>query len=71
MATREDLDNRFAFHPASTPERRDAHESVRAAARVLADAINELVPPGREQATALTKTEEAMYWANAGVARQG
>lgn len=65
-----DLDNRFAYHPASTQERRDAHERVRAAARELADAINGLVPDGREKATALTKTEEAMFWANAGVARQ-
>lgn len=27
------------------------------------------VPPGREQALALTKLEEAMFWANAGIAR--
>lgn len=31
--------------------------------------INEIVPPGREQSLALTKLEEVMFWANAGIAR--
>lgn len=31
----------------------------------------ELVPDGREKATAITKLEEFMMWANAGIARAG
>ncbi|MFR9773039.1 hypothetical protein [Nocardia asiatica] len=72
MASGEDLDNRFAFHPATTDERREAHETIRAAARAFAEVVNDTVPDSRprELASALTKIEEAMYWANAGVARQ-
>lgn len=42
---------------------------VRDLMREAAARVVELVPPGREQATALTKLEEAMFWANAGIAR--
>lgn len=64
----DDIANRFDYHrPDAT--RVAQHEQVRAAARVLADAINELVPEGREKSTAVTKVEEAMFWANAGIAR--
>lgn len=47
------------------------HERIRAKARELAELIDEVLPPkaGREKATAITKCEEAMFWANAGIAR--
>lgn len=66
-----DLDRRFAFHPANTRERQDAHQTVRAACQATAEMIVETAPAGREQAVALTKLEEAMMWANAAIARQG
>jgi len=66
-----DIENRFAFHPASTPERRDEHTSVRQNCRRLADFINENVPDGREKSLAITHLEEAMFWANAAIARGG
>lgn len=69
MATPEDIEHRFAFHAATTDEKRDAHTSVRQACRRLADHINETCPDGREKATALTKVEEAMLWANGALAR--
>ncbi|WP_395705260.1 hypothetical protein [Rhodococcus ruber] len=50
-----DIDNRFDFHPATTAEKRGEHGSIREACKALA----------------LTKLEEAMFWANAGIARQG
>lgn len=64
-----DLDNRFDFHPATTTEKKNEHSSVRMAAKVLAEKVEAEVPPGREQALAITKIEEAMFWANAGIAR--
>jgi hypothetical protein len=69
MIPPKDIEHRFAFHAATTTEKRDAHSSVRQACRRLADQINEQCPDGREKATALTKIEEAMFWANAALAR--
>lgn len=65
-----DIEHRFAFHAASTEEKRDAHASVRQACRRLADELNERLPEGREKALVITKLEEAMFWANAALARQ-
>lgn len=64
-----DIENRFAFHAATTDEKRDAHTSVRQQCRRLADALNASLPEGREKSTAITKLEEVMFWANAGLAR--
>ncbi|MFC6883462.1 DUF7681 family protein [Actinomadura yumaensis] len=64
-----DIANRFAFHPATTDEKRDEHTSVRQACRRLADELNERLPDGREKSLAVTKVEEAMFWANASLAR--
>lgn len=47
------------------------HEAVRGALGNVARNLDVWVPDGREKATALTKLEEAMMWANAGIARQG
>ncbi|MGW2497308.1 Acb2/Tad1 domain-containing protein [Streptomyces pseudogriseolus] len=66
----EDIEHRFAFHAATTDEKRDAHTSVRQACRRLADHINETCPDGREKALAMTSLEEVMFWGNAALARQ-
>lgn len=66
-----DLESRFAFHPADTQEKRDAHESVRFICRRAAEDLLMLVPPGREASTMVTKLEEAMMFGNAGIARAG
>lgn len=63
------LENRFTYHPANTEERRQTHETVRMIMLQTAKAVDELVPPGRERSLAVTKLEEAMFWANAGIAR--
>ena len=70
MIAPEDIEHRFAFHAATTEEKRDAHTSVRQACRRLADFINEYAPDGREKSLAITHVEEAMLWANAAIARQ-
>lgn len=66
--TAEELRRRFTYHAprGDEPER---YELLRGEGRELAELIVELVPAGREQAVALTKLEEVVMWANAGVAR--
>lgn len=65
-----ELDRRFSFHPADD-DAASCHEAVRAAARGMALSVLQVTGPGREQALALTKIEEAMMWANAAIAREG
>lgn len=60
--------NDFKFHPA-TDKTGPEHASVRAKLFEVAEFLCELVPDGRELSLALTKLEEAMMWANAGIAR--
>ncbi|MFF4179736.1 hypothetical protein [Streptomyces sp. NPDC001750] len=69
MLTPEDLANRFTYHAPSTPERAAAHAMIRGACAGLAAQIADLCPEGREQALAVTKLEEVMFWANAAIAR--
>lgn len=63
-----DLDRRFKSHPV---DQQQAHQMgvIRDAARDLAGLIERLVPEGREKSTAVTKVEEAVFWANAGISR--
>lgn len=64
-----DMDRRFDFHPATTAEKKGEHGTVREAFKAMAQFIEAKVPAGREQAVAMTKLEEGMFWANAGIAR--
>ncbi|MFM9261467.1 hypothetical protein ACKAMS_22780 [Rhodococcus sp. 5A-K4] len=64
-----DIDNRFDFHPATTAEKRGEHGSIREACKALAHDLDAKVPPGREKSLALTNLEQAMFWANAAIAR--
>lgn len=68
--THEALQQRFNYHPPNTPDKQARHQLVRS---TLLDAAEELVDvtgaPTREQSLAITKLEEAMFWANAAIAR--
>jgi hypothetical protein len=66
----EDLAHRFNYHPPKSDMRRRQHEMVRADCLSLAETLNEALPDGREKSLAITKIEEAMFWANAALARQ-
>lgn len=66
----EDLQNRFGYHPATDENGHGAkHDDVRRWCFLLARDLHNLLPEGREKATTFTKLEEAMFWANAAIAR--
>lgn len=64
-----DLNNRFTFHPSESRARQILHEDVREGCLNLAEEITRSSMPCRELSLAITKIEEAMFWANAAVAR--
>lgn len=64
-----DLKNRYGFHPARDTGVQGLHSDVRANCLKLGSWLTEVLPAGREAALAQTKLEEAMFWANAAVAR--
>jgi hypothetical protein len=67
--THEELNRRFDHHPPKDASTVDGHEAIRAGCKFLAAVIDEICPEGREKATAMTRLEEAMFWANAAIAR--
>lgn len=64
----QDLEKRFTYH-APKPGQPEKYTAIRAKAKELAEMIVELVPESREQSLALTNLEQAVMWANAGIAR--
>lgn len=62
------INNDFTYH-CPPPERADVF-TIRNKAKELATLIAIVVPSGREQSTALTRLEETVFHANAGIARQ-
>lgn len=68
MMNEDDLRNRFTYHPTSV-HKSDKHDIIRSVALAYSTVLNELVPDGREKSTSITKLEEVVFWANAGIAR--
>lgn len=64
-----DLENNFTYHKPNDEQAR-SYVRLRKLAKELAHLIDELCPPGREAALAMTKLEESVMWANAGIARE-
>lgn len=64
-----ELNHRFEHHPPSNENVSLQHEMVREQCRKIADFMFKLLPPSREASLAITKLEEAMFWANASIAR--
>lgn len=65
----EELDNRFTYH-SPKPNQPARYTQLREEAKALAVSIVELTPESREQSLALTKLEEAIFFANAAIARR-
>lgn len=63
------IQNDFTYH-CPPPEKAQDFVTIREKAKELALIIAQLVPRGREQSTALTRLEETVMHANAGIARQ-
>lgn len=65
----EDLDTRFTYHTPK-PGQPEIYQAIRNEAKNLATLIAVATPQSREQALAITHLEEAVFWANAAVARR-
>lgn len=63
-----DIERNFTYHPPKEgqPEK---YKEVRRKAKALAHFINNRCPVSREKSIAMTKLEEAVFWANASIAR--
>ncbi len=68
MTSREDLENRFTYH-APKGDQPGRYEAIRAEEKKFATVVVALTPESREQSLALTRLEEAVFWANAAIAR--
>jgi hypothetical protein len=68
MATREELINRFTYHPPKN-DQPDRYVTIRKAGLEFALLILETTPESREQSVAFTKIDEAVQAANSAIAR--
>lgn len=66
----QDINNRFTYH-APTGSQPGRYVDIREKARELAYLIVQCSNESREQSLALTKLQEAVMWANAGIACNG
>lgn len=62
------FENNFKYHPPKN-DQMPRYEEIRNAAKLFAQLINNLTPQSREQSLAFTAIEEAVYHANAAIAR--
>lgn len=67
-----DLSNRFTYHPPVTVSgvsQAGKYNHIRNLARDLAVNLDDVCPDSRELSLAITHLEEAVFWANASIAR--
>ena len=63
-----EMDNRFTYHAPKTGQP-ETYELIRNNAKGFALIVDAHCPESREQSLAFTKIEEAVFWANAAIAR--
>ena len=63
-----DIENRFTYHPPLEGQAQK-YMQIRANCKAVAEGIDKLCPDSREKSLAITKLEEAVFWANAAIAR--
>lgn len=68
ISTSDDLKNRIKYHR-PTEEGISRIAANRKAALAFADTVLSSCPEGRDKEISLTKIEEALFWANAAIAR--
>ena len=62
------IENNFTYHPPK-PGQAERYESIRDTAKEFAEHLDDECPDSREKSLAMTKLEEAVFWANASIAR--
>lgn len=68
--TQDDLNRRFTYH-APKPGQPEKYQRIRDKAKELAELIVAEAPDSREVSLAITHLEDAVYCANAAIARHG
>lgn len=69
-ADHERIENDFTYHPVQEHLKQgERYEELRKLAKELAFKIVQNCPKGREQSLAMTNLEQAIFWANAAIAR--
>ena len=71
MIDEHDLENRFMHHPPRDDAQAKKYEDNRKVFLKLAKFVVNRTPESREQSLAITRLEEAMFYANAAIARHG
>ncbi len=62
------IETAFTYHAPKSGQL-EKYTEIRSKAKEFAYMITQLVPDSREQSLAITKLEECVMWANAGIAR--
>lgn len=62
------IENNFSYH-APKEGQPEKYVTLRDKAKEYAYLLDKLCPPSREKSLAITKLEEAVFWANASIAR--
>lgn len=65
---RASIENAFSYHK-PRPGDEELYKDIRAKAKELAILVETHVPDSREKSLARTNLEQAVMWANAGIAR--